>query len=363
MQNWCFDGSASFFARGRHRDNGNERTRMNDIAAPKAAAAILDLSGRRIDYARISVTDRCNYRCVYCMPEDGVPQIAHDHVMRYEEILFLAQALAELGIRKIRFTGGEPLLRKGFVPFLKDFRRAFPDMALSMTTNASLLGRYAKELAAIGMSGINISLDTVDPAKFKRVTRIGDFSDVAAGIAAAQAHGMAGIKTNTVLIRGFNDDELLRILNYAWNRNITPRVIEFMPLGDDLWNREKFLSAAETMHTLAALGEWRREEPAATVGMPYGPAAYYTNTATGKRVGIIEAVSNHFCAACNRLRITAAGNMRACLFSREELPLLPYIRRGDMAALKEAVKDEIRSKPDDWEHVRDGKQQMSGIGG
>lgn len=321
--------------------------------------------GRKIDYARISVTDRCNYRCTYCMPEDGVQPIPHEQVMRYEEISTLCNALWELGVKKIRFTGGEPLVRKGLVSFLKSLRHDLPDLAISITTNASLLSRYAKDLAEVGLSGMNISLDTVDPEKFRSITRVGDISDVVTGIDAACGAGIANIKTNTVLIRGFNDAELPRILNFAWERNIIPRVIEFMPLGDDVWKREKFIGSKEIMEHLTEFGDWTREDDfgEGTRTLPRGPAKYFVNKANGKRVGVIEAVSNHFCSDCNRLRITARGNMRACLFSRDEIPLLDIIRRGDMAALKTAIVAGVASKPDCWEDARDGKQRMSGIGG
>ena len=326
---------------------------------------IRDRNGRHIDYARISVTDRCNYRCVYCMPEEGVTYIPHENIMRYEEILCLCQILEELGVKKVRFTGGEPFLRKGLVPFLKEFREALPNMAVSLTTNASLLSPYADSLSSIGLSGLNISLDTLDPAKFHAVTRNGDIEDVLKGIRAAKDAGIANIKTNTVLIRGFNDDELADILNYTWGVGVTPRLIEFMPLGDNVWKSDKFIGAPEILDILGGMGEWteRLKTPDGGSATPMGPAKYYVDGRTGNSVGVIEAVSNHFCDSCNRLRITASGVMMACLFSTGGTPLLELIRNGERDAIKSAILKGINMKPDWWEETRDGKQKMSGIGG
>lgn len=328
--------------------------------------SLSDSQGRLIDYARISVTDRCNYRCVYCMPEDGVSIIRHTDVMRYEEILFLCEILEEIGVRKIRFTGGEPLVRKGLLPFLLEFRKAFPNLAIALTTNASLLSRYAQELAEVRLSGLNISLDTVDPEKFRKITRLGEIKGVFEGIDAAIGAGIPNIKTNTVLIRGFNDDELMDILRYTWSKDVTPRLIEFMPLGDDVWNQEKFISATEILAILSRQGEWLPEQPRETegeTGFPRGPAKYYRELKGGRLVGVIEAVSNHFCSTCNRLRITAEGKMKPCLFARDGTELLPLLRAKDRESLKKAIAEGINLKPTNWEDMRDGKLRMSSIGG
>ena len=325
---------------------------------------IKDARGRRIDYARISVTDRCNLRCVYCMPGDGVPYIAHDDILRYEEIMFLCAVLSGMGVRKIRFTGGEPLVRKGLMAFLADFRKSFPDIAVSLTTNASLLERYADPLAQIGLSGINISLDTLDPEKFRHITRVGNVEDVTRGVASAIAAGMTNIKTNTVLMRGFNDGELPSLLSYAWENGITPRLIEFMPLGDDVWQSGMFMGADEILAGLTELyGEWRLVGPEhSDAAFPRGPAKYYEDP-QNRIVGIISAVSSHFCSDCNRLRVTASGRMRSCLFSRAETPLLELLRNGDEDGTKQAILLGINAKPDWWERERDGTLRMSNIGG
>ena len=327
---------------------------------------INDDFGRRIDYARISVTDRCNYRCLYCMPEEGVSAIPHEGVMRYEDIFFLCRILWKLGIRKIRFTGGEPLVRKGLVPFLIDLRKEFPDISISLTTNASLLSNYSTDLRHVGLSGMNVSLDTLDSEKFKTVTRIGNIEDVFQGIRSAIDAGIRNIKTNTVLIRGFNDHELPDILGYAWRLDILPRLIEFMPLADDVWSEARFISAPEILEMLQPYGTWCLEDPEINhdkIAVPVGPARYYRNRSTGRSVGIIAAVSNHFCKSCNRLRITATGNMRACLFSNHETPLLELLRNRDERRTMKSILEGIQMKPENWEHVQDGKIQMSDIGG
>jgi cyclic pyranopterin phosphate synthase len=296
------------------------------------------------------------------MPAEGVPSLAHGDIMRYEEILSLCAVLFELGVRKIRFTGGEPLVRKGLIPFILDFKRSFPDISLFLTTNASLLGRYAGGLARVAISGINISLDTLDPVKFRSVTRVGDISSVLAGIDAVVSAGIP-VKTNTVLMRGFNDGELPDILSYAWDRGILPRLIEFMPLGDDVWRSDMFIGEDEILDRLTErYGKWTLAESGYSGTPPRGPAKYRTNT-QGKTVGIIAAVSDHFCSTCNRLRVTASGHLRSCLFSRYETPLIELLRRGDSIAVKKAILDGINAKPIWWEQERNGLPRMSNIGG
>jgi cyclic pyranopterin phosphate synthase len=298
------------------------------------------------------------------MPEDGVSPLTHEDIMRYEDILFLCRALGDLGVRKIRFTGGEPLVRKGFVPFLKEFRASFPGIALSLTTNASLLRRHAYELAQTGLSGLNISLDTLDPEKFRSITRVGDISDVMDGIRAALASGIPNIKTNTVPMRGFNDADLPLILSFAWENGLLPRLIEFMPIDDDVWRRKMFVGEDEILAALSRrFGAWTQLGPdSSSAAHPQGPARYYRD-AGGRTVGVIAAVSNHFCQSCNRLRVTASGQLRACLFSRREMPLLGLIRSGDYDGLGRAILEGMSAKPQRWEQERSGALQMSNIGG
>ncbi|MDR2743903.1 MAG: radical SAM protein, partial [Desulfovibrio sp.] len=211
---------------------------------------IRDSRGRDINYARISVTDRCNFRCVYCMPEEGVKTRAHADIMRYEDIVWLSRILVSLGIRHIRFTGGEPLVRRGMADFLESFGEEFHELDISVTTNASLLSRFAGTIAKARLSGINISLDTLDRVKLASMTRLGDISDVMTGIASALESGIPNIKTNTVVMRGFNEHELPDIVRFSWKMGLLPRMIEFMPLGGDLWGREKFVPSGEILELL-----------------------------------------------------------------------------------------------------------------
>lgn len=321
---------------------------------------LVDGFGRRLNYVRISVTDRCNFRCTYCMPEEGVKCLSHRDILRYEDIAFLCAAFAELGVRKFRFTGGEPLVRKGLVPFLKDFHAAMPQAKTALTTNGSLLEEYADGLAEAGLGSLNISLDTLEPEKFRSITRIGDIKRVFAGIRAARRAGLTNIKLNTVLIRGFNDGEVGRLLEFAEENSLLLRLIEFMPLEDDVWSKDAFISGEEILSMLPG-GRWIKEENGGS--KEDGPAQYFVNEATGRRIGVIDAVTNHFCRSCNRLRVSAEGGLRTCLFSENETPLKAIIESRDAAALREALLNAAREKPRCWSDVKTGTLHMSGIGG
>lgn len=323
-------------------------------------AELRDRYGRLLKYVRISVTDRCNFRCSYCMPEEGVECMSHSDIMRYEEIDFLCGALWELGVRKFRFTGGEPLVRRDFVPFLKSLKENYPGMKLALTTNASLLEPHAKALSEVGLHSLNISLDTLDPEKFSCITRIGKLDDVLKGIRAAISHGIENIKLNVVLINGFNDGEINGLLEFAESNGLLLRLIEFMPIENGIWNKDCFVDSDEIFKRLPAKGRWLPEpskEP------EDGPAKYYRNEATGERIGIIAAVSHHFCADCNRLRVSASGGLRLCLFSAEEIPLRDLILKKDLEGLKKLIAESVLKKPGGWESINNGEVKMSGIGG
>jgi len=323
-------------------------------------AELIDFYGRRLRYVRISVTDRCNFRCTYCMPAEGVTCLDHSDILRYEDISFLCGAFWDLGVRKFRFTGGEPLVRKGLVAFLAQLKKDFPDMKLALTTNAALLDRYAPQLADVGLHSMNISLDTLDPVKFAQITRVGSLASVITGIRAAVAAGIPNIKLNTVLIKGFNDGEIGDLLRFAKTEGVLLRLIEFMPLEDEVWSKEHFISGQEILRMLPGGGKWKAEKGAAAED---GPARYYVNEKAGDEIGIITAVSDHFCDNCNRLRVSASGKLRMCLFSPDEIPLAPLIRAQDKEGLTERILESIKGKPRCWEDIRDGKQHMSGIGG
>ena len=323
-------------------------------------AELIDDFGRHLNYVRISVTDRCNFRCTYCMPAGGVECLDHSQILRYEEILQLCRVFHELGVRKFRFTGGEPLVRKGLVPFLKELKVQLPDVKTALTTNASLLSQYAEELAAAGLHSLNVSLDTLDPEKFRQITRIGYIETVLAGIRAAQKAGLKNIKLNTVLMKGFNDDEVPSLLKFARAEGLRLRLIEFMPLEDGVWSKDAFISGEEVLRTLPDGGCWRPLAAEADKD-GLGPAQYYLNENSGDVIGVITAVSNHFCSSCNRLRVSARGDLRTCLFSPSEIPLRSFIPQPE--ELRKAILEAIKSKPKCWNDIRNGRLHMSGIGG
>lgn len=293
---------------------------------------LIDRYQRRIEYLRISVTDRCNLRCVYCMPAEGIKNLAHRDILTFEEILRVVQAAVELGVSKVRVTGGEPLVRKGIVSFVKDLAgvRGIEDIA--MTTNAILLERYAGELKAAGLHRVNISLDTLDGEKFRGITRGGDISAVWRGIDAAIAAGLHPIKLNCVVMRGVNDGEVNDFVRLTRERDVHVRFIEFMPIGSEpgLWE-SRFVSIAELKRKIEARQPLL---PATVTGS--GPADVYRVAEAKGTVGFISPVSEHFCGECNRLRLTADGKLRPCLLSDEEIDIREWLR-SDSPEIKDLL--------------------------
>lgn len=278
---------------------------------------------RRIDYLRLSITDRCNLRCTYCMPEGGVAWLGHEDILSYEEILHLVQVVARMGISKIRITGGEPLVRKDIL-FLCANIAATPGLkSLSLTTNGLLLQQYARGLFVAGIKRVNISLDTLKPEKYAAITRRNAFEQVWNGIRTAQETGFSPIKLNAVVMRGINDDEIEDLACLTYHYPFEVRFIEFMPFqGEEGDNR---LVSADAM--LERLNRVAPLLPAVSENSN-GPARLYRfPTALGK-IGIISPISEHFCHTCNRLRLTADGKLRTCLFSLEEHDLRTPLRQG-----------------------------------
>ncbi|MBC7223614.1 MAG: GTP 3',8-cyclase MoaA [Anaerolineae bacterium] len=299
---------------------------------------------RAITYLRISVTDRCNLRCTYCMPLEGVAHIPHERILRYEEIARVAEAAADLGMSKVRITGGEPLVRAD-LPVLVRMLADLPGIEdLSMTTNGILLARYAKALREAGLHRVNVSLDTLDPAKYRRITRLGDLEEVLAGIQAAREAGLAPVKINAVILRGLNDDELLRFAERTLYDDWNVRFIEVMPFeGDALdWERA-YLPAGEMKARIEdAFGPLQPEHGV----HGNGPARYYRLPGARGTLGFISPVSEHFCARCNRMRLTADGYLRPCLLSDLEIDLRTPLRQGaTRAQLQELLLGAIRCKP------------------
>lgn len=332
-------------------------------------SVIKDPFGRILDYVRISMTDRCNFRCVYCMPEDGVKWIPHEKVMTYEDIYFLVGLFTEMGVKRIRFTGGEPFVRKGFISFLESIKAGYPELKAAVTTNGSLVAPLADRIAALGLDSINISLDTLDPGKFRETTRRGNLVKVLAGVDALRDRGVRPIKVNTVVMDGFNFNEIASLVAFAGARGIVQRFIEFMPLDGDVWSKAQFVPAEKILSALPDSLNWKRVPESAGEEEPCGPSRYYQNILTGQKVGVISAVSNHFCAHCNRLRVTSLGVIRPCLFGNFGVPMLDRLRAKDGAGVKEAVMLAVARKPGRGETaIPEGEvfrevRHMSQIGG
>ena len=296
---------------------------------------------RPINYLRISVTDRCNLRCVYCMPPSGIHHMSHDDILTYEEIYTIARAAAELGISKVRITGGEPLVRTGLPELIRMLARIDVLDDISLTTNGILLGSYAAELKQAGLRRVNISLDTLKPDKFKRITRGSyDLSDVLAGIDTAQSVGLNPVKLNMVVMAGTNDDEVLdfgaKTISDGWH----VRFIEFMPVigGDTI----RFVPVSDMRKRLEQLGKLEPYLP--DVGN--GPAKYFRFPHARGTIGFITPVSEHFCFCCNRLRLTADGKLRPCLLSDDEIDLKQPLRSGiSLSGLKQLIEETVARKP------------------
>jgi cyclic pyranopterin phosphate synthase len=296
---------------------------------------LFDKHGRQITDLRISVTDRCNFRCVYCRSANPENHMAEPELLSWDELDRLARILVGLGIRKIRVTGGEPLVREGVEDFIARLRPLGVG-DLSMTTNGHLLADRCRHLVEAGLNRINISLDSLDPARFERITRTKSFGKVMAGIDAAQASPLRPVKVNAVLIRGFNDDEVEDFAQFARERDLVMRFIEFMPLDADRhWTRESVVTAAEIHRRIRARWELipvphERSETARKFKFADG----------GGEIGLIAPVSQPFCGYCSRIRLTADGKIRTCLFSAEDHDLKRLLRGG---ASDGEIADEIRA--------------------
>lgn len=293
---------------------------------------MLDNYGRTIEYLRLSVTDLCNYRCIYCMPEKGVDKRAHGDILSIEELTEIAGAAIALGVRKIRLTGGEPLVRRGLLTLCRNIKAIDPDVDLSLTTNGSLLAPMASQLRAAGVDRLNISLDSLDAERFRRITRGGELSDVLSGIRAAQDAGFTHTKINAVLLGGVNDSEISDFIRLTRDHDIEVRFIELMPMGEVTgWSPERFITAAAVEGYLRHAALERYDSVARVYRLPEHKGA----------VGLITALSGSFCDRCNRVRVTADGRLKPCLHSDAEIPLRGL--HGD--ELNTAMRDGILQKP------------------
>ncbi len=298
---------------------------------------MLDNVGRKINYLRISVTDLCNLRCRYCMPEEGLCKKSHEDILRIEEIEEIVQEAAKLGINKVRITGGEPLIRKGIIELIRKISAVEQIKDIAMTTNGVLLGRYARELKEAGLNRVNISIDSLNKEKFSKITRGGNIKDVLDGIEEAKRVGLTPIKFNTVLIGGFNDDEIEAFVNLASSEDIDVRFIELMPLGQaSTWAKEHFIPNTTVLDRFPELIPLCKDDKGS-------PAKYYKLPKGRGRIGLINPISSHFCGSCNRIRITADGRIKPCLHSNYEINIRS-LRKQNMELL-DILKLAVESKP------------------
>ena len=319
-----------------------------------------DLLGRDIDYMRISITDRCNLRCNYCMP-DGLPPISHDDILRYEEILRLCRAAAKAGIKHFKVTGGEPLVRKGCLDFLRGLKSIPGVEHVTLTTNGILLEPRVEEMAKLGLDGINVSLDSLNPDTYRQITGSGDFSAVWRGLHKAAEAGLR-VKVNCVPILGQNDGEITAIARLAEELPVDVRFIEFMPTaanegfeglpGDEILNL-----LLEVYPDLA--GDPKRRG--------FGPARYFKSKRMRGSVGLIDAIGSCFCPGCNRVRLTSEGFLKLCLFHEDGLDLREMLRSGaDDREIEAAFEQAVHRKPERHrfgDPAKMGIKNMSRIGG
>jgi cyclic pyranopterin phosphate synthase len=323
---------------------------------------LIDKYNRVIDYIRISVTDRCNLRCKYCI-DGAFPFVSHEEILRYEEIIRFVKICSELGVTKVRLTGGEPLTRKGIPFLLKEIFSTKGINDVSLTTNGVFLGQQILELKEAGLKRVNISLDTLKRERFTEITRVDAFDEVLMSIERAMYTGIHPIKINTVVIKDFNDDEILDFawLAKKWGQEV--RFIEFMPFGDsDLWDSSKIVPSHIIEERIRAVYPL---EP--LLNTTKGPAKMYGIAGSEGRVGFISPISTHICSECNRIRLTSTGMIRPCLFSDTEYDVKSLMRRnaGD-EEIKEFVRNVVKVKPankHEMGQIRKCQRNLRSIGG
>ena len=322
---------------------------------------LLDSFGRSINYLRISVTDRCNLRCLYCMPPEGVPQISHSEILSYEEIQTIAHAAAELGMNRIRLTGGEPLVRAELPKLVGMLSQIEGIEELFLTTNGMFLKRHAPELKQAGLTGVNVSLDTLKADKFRHITRLGELEDVLEGIEAARDAGLHPVKINTVVMRGINDDELRDFAKMTYKDGWHVRFIELMPFK----GVAEVVPSFELRQHIELLG--KLELCAPLIGS--GPARYYRLSGALGTIGFISPVTElSFCSRCNRIRLTPDGRLRPCLLAEDEIDLkMPLRNNALMEELKRLILKTVASKPEHHNleagNISLVNRKMSQIGG
>lgn len=318
-----------------------------------------DNFGREIKYLRISVTDLCNLRCKYCMPESGIDKKPHFNILSFEEIYQIAKASVELGIDKIRITGGEPLVRKDIVTLVEKLASIDGIKDLAMTTNGILLKDYATDLKKAGLNRVNISLDTLYEDRYTDITRGGNIYDVMDGLEGAIVAGLTPVKINTVIIKGFNDDEIMNFVQLTLNEPLYIRFIELMPIGQvGTSGKYEFVSNEEILSKLQGIKPVKMEDGAV--------AKYYQFPGALGKIGFINPISDHFCSDCNKIRLTSDGKLKPCLHSNEEIDLKEVLDKNDFGLLKETIKQTIINKPERHylkENPEIVSREMNKIGG
>ena len=320
---------------------------------------------RPINYLRISVTDRCNLRCVYCMPDGGVPCIDHAEILTFEEIIRVVRAAADLGITKVRLTGGEPLVRAGLPELIRLISEIKTIEDIALTSNGIMLAKLAPELKSSGLRRVNISLDSMNPERFRAITRgSGEVADVLEGIAKAREAGLEPVKINMVVMKGINDDEIVDFARKTVSDGWNVRFIELMPFTGKGTDDPRFISAYDIKKRLDAIGKLDR----AAMPVGNGPAKYYRFPGASGTVGFITPVTEHFCVSCNRLRLTSDGKLMPCLMSEKEIDLKQSLRSGaGLEELKKIIEFAVASKPQHHTLVenkdRQNRRPMSHVGG
>jgi cyclic pyranopterin phosphate synthase len=315
---------------------------------------MIDHYGRNIDYLRISVTDLCNLRCVYCMPEAGVRRLRHNEILRVEEIEEIAVAAASLGIEKIRITGGEPLIRRSIVDIVRRVAAVPGIKEVALTTNAVWLPQFAEQLKEAGLARVNVSIDTLDPDKYREITRGGEVADVLRGIEAAIAADLTPIKLNAVLMGGVNEDAIRPLIKMTEDADFRVRFIEVMPIGECAgWNQERFIGISRVLE----------EEPGLQLVGTDGVSKLYRKEGSIGSVGLISPISSHFCPSCNKIRVTSDGKLKPCLHSAEEIPLKGLHGEELTAALRKGILDKPYKHRLESKEASNSARGMSAIGG
>src|SRR4051794_30244624 len=331
-----------------------------DRAASVRPASLIDPFGRSISYLRVSVTDRCDFRCVYCMAEN-MAFLPKQDLLTLEELDRVCTAFIARGVRKLRLTGGEPLVRRGIMGLVQSLSRHRASGALdelTLTTNGSQLPKYASELKALGVERVNVSLDTLDPDKFRAITRWGELDKVMAGIDAAQAAGLR-VKINAVVLKGVNDDEFPSLIEWAHGRGMDLTLIEVMPLGDVGEARlDQYMPLSMVRARLSE--RYQLEEIDYMTG---GPARYVRVKETGGRLGFITPLTHNFCEACNRVRLTCTGKLFMCLGQEDAADLRTPLRLSEgNERLDQAIEDAIARKPKGHDFVIDRRRNRPAVG-